>query len=229
MRGDISKSAPSGICATEPVAAADAAELIRGVKEGSVPFTLEAVGEYVLARIGQVAMCGAQDVIREFPNCGKWVSSLGLLIIFSDLPLPEHRPFALQLIRRVEMALREYETGRAALLDLVDGDRGRWSPYFRALSHFEAAVSQLYQAYDNLRKLMGANLFEKDDGSALQRLNDIYNTAKHEFAQAEQPLWITDQGLESDRTELAFTEIEEMLRECASIAETMTNSPGVRR
>lgn len=194
-----------------------------------MPFTPAAVGEFVSTRIGKVTACSAQDVIREFPNCEKWVSGLGLLIIFNDLPPAEHRTFALQFVRRVEMALREYQAGRAALLDLVSGHRGRWSPYFRALSYFEAAVSHLYQAYDYSRKLMGPNLYEKNDGSALQRLNDIYNTAKHELAKAEQPLWITEQGLESDHASLAFTEIEEMLRQCARIAESMTNSPGVLR
>jgi hypothetical protein len=127
------------------------------------------------------------------------------------------------------MALVEYGNGRAALQDLVSEHRGRWSPYFRALSYFEAAIGQLYQAYDYSRKLIDKPLFASNDGSPLQRLNRIYNTAKHELPTDEQPVWITNHGLEAKDASITFAEIEELLRVCARLSETLTRSAEGRR
>src|SRR5687767_11306688 len=114
-----------------------------------MPFTPAAVDEFISKKIAQVTSCGATDVAPEFPNAGRWVSGFGLVVMFNNQPAPEYRHFALQLVRRTEMTLAHYKDGGDALLDLVTGHRGRWSPYFKALSYFEDAIGQLYQAYDS--------------------------------------------------------------------------------
>lgn len=57
------------------------------------------------------------------------------------------RPFALQFLRRVDAAFYEYALAREKLLRFVSGERAKWSPYYRTLYHFEAALGQLYQAH----------------------------------------------------------------------------------
>ena len=187
-------------------------------------FTPYAIEKFISARISKITACNAQDLVSEFPSAKDWVSGLGLMIIFNNQPAPEMRAFALQFIRRCEMALAEYGNGCAALQDLVSGHNGRWSPYFRALSYFEVAIGQLYQVHDYSRKLIDRPLFEKNDGSPLQRLNTIYNAAKHKFATDEQPVWITNHGLEAKDARITFAEIEELLRVCARLSETLTRS-----
>ena len=106
---------------------------------------------------------------------------------------------------------------------LVSGGSGRWSPYFRALYHFEAAISQLYLAYDGARKRLGGDYFASGDGSDLDRLNRVYNAGKHQIAKADQTLWITNDGVGSDDASILFVEIEDLLRSYARITNRITN------
>ena len=72
---------------------------------------------------------------------------------------------------------------------------------------------------DISRKAMGVQLFEKNDASLEQRLNTIYNTSKHCVPQIEQPVWLTNSGLECAESKVSFLEIEDWLRACARISE----------
>jgi hypothetical protein len=179
--------------------------------------------DFISEKIGQVTKCGATDVAKEFPASAAWVSTFGLCVIFQDHPPAQNRPHALQFVRRVEMAFAEYSRASNHLSDLVSGGPRRWSPYFRALYHFEAAISQLYLAYDGARKKLGNNYFASDDGSDLDRINKIYNASKHQIASAEQTLWITDDGVCADGTSISFVELEQLLRSYARIANRVTN------
>lgn len=195
-----------------------------------MPFTRYAVETFISDKITKVTECNITDLYAEFPAACDWVSGFGLMVIFVNQPREEVQPFALQFVRRAEMALAEYASAREELRSFVSGNRGRWSPYFRALYHFEAAVAQLYQAFDYSRKVLNTKLFAENDGSPLNRLNLIYNTSKHQLAGADQPLWITNEGIETVESKLAFSEMEDLLRSCARIATklTSTSSPTER-
>lgn len=145
------------------------------------------------------------------------------MVIFVNQPREEMRPFALQFIRRVEMVLSEYSSAREEVQDLISGNP-RWSPYYRALHHVEAAVALLYQAYDSSHKALNQRLFEPNDGSPLQRLNPIYGASKHQLANAEDPLWLSNDGIETAVARLDFTEFEDLARTCARIAEKLTTT-----
>jgi hypothetical protein len=180
--------------------------------------------DLISEKIGQVTKCGATDVAKEFPGSAAWVSTFGLCVIFQDQPPAQNRACALQFVRRVEMAFAEYSRATSHLSDLVTGGLGRWSPYFCALYHFEAAISQLYLAYDGARKKLGNDYFARDDGSDLDRLNKIFNAGKHQIASCEQTVWITDDGVcADDGAAISFVELEQLMRSYARIANRMTN------
>jgi hypothetical protein len=188
-----------------------------------VPFTKNAVERFISARITKITECRLADLYAEFPNAKTWVSDFGLMVIFVNLPRKEKRAFALQFIRRVEMALSEYSSAREEIQDLISGN-ARWSPYYRALHHVEAAAALLYQAYNFSRKDLGQQLFVKNDGSPLQRLNSIYNESKHQLAKAGDPLWLSNEGIETKVARLDFSEFEDLARTCARIAERLTTT-----
>lgn len=189
-----------------------------------MPFTKHAVDTFISDKIGKVTECRVGDLYAEFPSAKDWVSGFGLMVIFVDQPREEIRPFAIQFVRRIEMAIAEYSRAREALQDLISGSRGRWSPYFRALYHFEAAIAQLYQAYDCSRKALKTALFVSKDGSPLDRLNNIYNTDKHKLAVQDQPVWLTNDGIETADAKLSFSELEELMRSCGRIAVKLTST-----
>jgi hypothetical protein len=197
----------------------------------SVPFTKCAV-EFISTKITKITECRLADLYAEFPNAKTWVSSFGLMVIFANQPREEMRPFALQFVRRVEMVLSEYSSARNEIQDLVSGNP-RWSPYYRALHHVEAAVALLYQAYEFSRNALGQQrLFEKNDGSPLQRLNFIYGSSKHERAKAEDSVWLSNEGINAIKRKygieatvrLDFPEFEELALRCARIAERLTTT-----
>lgn len=186
-------------------------------------FTRHATDLFISEKIGQVTKCGATPISQDFPASVGWVSAFGHCVIFQNHPPTQIRQFALQFIRRVEMALAEYSRASECLSDLVTGGPGRWSPYFRALDHFEAAISQLYLAYDGARKKIGENYFAGGDGSDLDRLNKIYSASKHDIATAEQTLWITNDGVCAADASISFAELEELLRSYAKVVNRILN------
>lgn len=188
-----------------------------------MPFTSYAIDTFISARITKVTECRLADLSAEFPNAKTWVSGFGLMVMFTNQPREEIRPFALQFVRRVEMVLSEYSRAREQLQDLISGNR-RWSPYYRALHHIEIAVALLYQAYDFSHKALNERLFEPADGSPLQRLNLIYGASKHELAAAEDPVWLSNDGIETAQARLAFAEFEDLARTCARVAERLTTT-----
>ena len=147
------------------------------------------------------------------------------MVIFVNQPTEEMRPFALQFVRRTEMAIAEYTRMRAEVQDLISGNP-RWSPYYRALYHGEVATAMLYQAYDLSRKKLKTQLFESNDGSPLQRLNLIYTTSKHQTADAQDPVWLSNEGFHTAKVALLFSEFEELARSCARVAESLTSTKG---
>lgn len=80
------------------------------------------------------------------------------------------------------MALSEYSSAHEKLQDLISGN-SRWSPYYRAFHHIEAAAALLYQEHDFSHKILDQQLFERNDGSPLQRLNLIYGASSHSHEQ----------------------------------------------
>lgn len=186
-------------------------------------FTNYAVENFISKRITEITCVGPADLSPEFPNASAWLSRLGMLAILTNQFAPEIRPFAIQFVRRTEMALAEYTRARSELVTLLGGTR-RWSPYFRALHHIEVSASMLYQAYDLSRKKLKTDLFQSGDGSPLQRLNLIYNTSKHQAADADDPIWLSDVSIHTPQTELTYRDFEELLRSCARIAERITTT-----
>lgn len=187
------------------------------------PMTRHAVDDFVSDKIGMVTACGAADPSSEFPAAGKWVSAFGLCAIFQDHPPAASRALALQFARRVEMAFAEYGLACKYLRELVQRRPGRWSPYFQALYHFEAALGQLYSAYDGGRKSIGNQYFVSNDGSVLDRLNKVHGASKHTLAETDQPTWLTNTGIASADCEVTFVELEDQLRSYGAIANKITN------
>jgi uncharacterized protein YllA (UPF0747 family) len=139
--------------------------------------------------------------------------------VFQNHAQPEWRALCVQLLRRAETALGEYSAARELMQAVAGGGGTNWAEYFKALYRFEATLAQLYQAYEYIRKALDTNSFEKNDGTPLERLNRLNNTIKHQLASADQPVWLTDLGVECEDELLKFEEIEDLLRSVGQIAE----------
>lgn len=176
-----------------------------------MPFAKAAVEAFISTRAAAVSKCGASDMTGAEPDSPYWLSNVGLSIIFNDFPPASARPFVINFIRRISAAFLEYDLARKDVVKLIKDGHGRWSPYFTALTHFEAAVAQLYLALDSVRKLRTHDFFRKGDGSFEESLNLIYNASKHELASGELPVWFTDSGMRTANASVTFDEIEDFM------------------
>jgi len=183
-----------------------------------MPLSKYAIDTFISSKIKELTECRLADLSAEFPNSKDWVSLFGLTVIVIK-PLPEAaRPFVIQFIRRTEMAFSEYARMKAELQYLLSGPQ--WSPYYRALHHGEVATAMLYQAYDlTKKKFQLPRIFGPGDGSALQRLNCIYNTSKHQPAEAQDPVWLSNDGFHTAEAKLLYAEFEDLARSLARLVE----------
>jgi hypothetical protein len=182
-----------------------------------MPLSKYAIDTFISSKITELTECHLTDLSAEFPNSKDWVSRFGLTVIFVK-PLPEAaRPFVIQFVRRTEMAIAEYARMRVELQYLLSGPQ--WSPYYRALHHGEVATAMLYQAYDLTRTKLKQDFFDRNDGSPLQRLNCIYNTSKHQPAEVQDPVWLSNDGFHTAKAKLLYSEFEDLARSLARLVE----------
>ena len=174
----------------------------------------EAIDTFISDKITKITTCGAADVGAEFPARDDWLKGYALTAIFNGSYRHEVRGLGLLIVRRVRSAIDAYDAGRIQLSRVADRARNRWLHYLDAVTHFETALSQLYQAYQAILKHGGAikPAFKPNDGSDVQRLNTIYNSFRHDPVGEDYTLWLTNTGFECTQTGLTFGEFEAMLR-----------------
>lgn len=188
-----------------------------------VPFAKAAVEQFISKKAAEVTLCGASDMQLQVPEYKHWLSNIGLSVVFHDFPPEELRPFAINFIRRINAAYVEYGLARLEVLELVKDGHGRWSPYFRALNHFEVTISQLYMAMDSVHKKANHDFFKSGDGSFEENLNLIHNASKHQIAEGELPVWFSNSGVHTSKASLLFDEIEDYMLKMAGMVKGLHN------
>lgn len=188
-----------------------------------------AIDKTVAPKLSKLNKCGASQLAdKPISLQDKFILNM---ILRANISNP-CRQYFFNFIRRVGNALFEHENARLALEDYLLLDRrDTFVKYFLAIHHFEVCISQAYQACELMRsfgKSFGkGNIYKKDDGSVLDKLNKIYNDSKHAEGIIRKgslnedytiPMWITNEGLESPRAFLSFQELKEVLLEESSIA-----------
>lgn len=199
-----------------------------------MPFTKFGLDTLVAQDISTLSQCNAPDLSRYLAEANDWIPHFILNSTFRVPIDAKYKPFFFGIIRRVLMALIEYQNGRTILLLFLSGNKEDISLYFYALSYFEISVTLLYQAYEFLGKLVKAytgvetKLFNKKDGSPLERLNRIYNISKHLESStiAEGHLhhvWISNDGICTKENIISFTELADIMEEYINIANSLSN------
>lgn len=188
-----------------------------------MPLSNYALDTFVSQKLSELCECRCRALESEFSGSEYWVSNFVTTQIFRlRLDVPTVR-FAFAFLRRAVALLDAYGRACFVLQEFVGAPQKSPSKYFQCLDGFESAVAMLYQAYDLGRRFVGRNLFQPDDGSSLQRLNQLYNDCRH-FGLDDLPgghlhaVWISNDGIHSSKASLSFEEVEAMIREIASLA-----------
>lgn len=140
------------------------------------------------------------------------------------------------VLRRVRIAFEEYGLARAQTARYLDGASDpdapvAFGPYFSALHHWEQHLAALWQSFSTLNALVQAmagepqKAFAKGDGSVLERLNALHNTAKHaedRISDGRMPdegttaIWLTNIGINCLEASIAYEELADALVELAT-------------
>ena len=127
-------------------------------------------------------------------------------------------------LRRTQFAFREYALAREQTAAYLKRASNAAPSYFIAIGRWETVLSHTWQAYELLVGTEKRALFEPNDGSALQRLNLLYNRSKHvktainagQLAPGSTlAVWLANEGLRAVDGQLTFDEIARILEELA--------------
>jgi hypothetical protein len=199
-----------------------------------VPFSDYFKDKYIAPGFSAFTAATIPDMSAVSPEQGNWLGNF-ILNSWARVTLDDDtRRTFYNFLRRAEAAFREYEEARRlTLAHLADLRPNAVSQYIKAIWHWEQFLSQADRAGAVLvrgRKV----LFAKDDGTALQRLNLLYNRTKHlETAinsgqlppDGTLPVWLTNDGLQAVDGKLTFAEMAEILTDVAKIAEAVQDPP----
>lgn len=184
--------------------------------------------KFVSYELSKLTECNAREVSNRFSQSEFWITNFVLNSVFGHQVNESGRRFAFAFLRRAEYAFTEYEYARKALKGFVEAPTERVSLYFKALSHFEMAISMLWQAYSFIIRAIDEKLFAKGDNSAYEKLNNIYNVSRH-FNPSALPdehlhaVRITNDGIHIEGCNLSFAEIEELLLEIGTLADKVSS------
>ena len=193
-----------------------------------MPLTQYALDEFVAQDLSKLTECRAPSIEADFEDRSNWLNNFVLNAIFK-MSLPKEKlALALALIRRADGAVQDYGAGRLVLESMANGER-TVKNYFDCLRKFESSAAMTYQTYMFTMRFLPTKLFKPGDGSAYQRLNDIYNKGRHEDPEKLpkghlHAVWITNDGLCADGALLGFDELADQIREIGSLARKLSNA-----
>jgi hypothetical protein len=195
-----------------------------------VPLSDYALDRFVSQEMSKLTECKVQQVASSFPDNKNWVSNFVLNSIFRFQIAPETKRFAFLFLRRAESAFVEYEHVQAAMYDYVriaQTQAKKPSLYFRTLHHLEMTIAMLWQAYSFTRSFTGKDLYEQGQNSPYERLNNIYNDSRyfnHTLSSDHlHSVWITNEGIHTERCSISFEELEGLLEEVGRFADAVSS------
>jgi len=189
---------------------------------------------FIAPRLSELTKAIAPDLHSCTKEYGNWVINFILNTIFRVRTIEQNRQLIMYFLRKVEGAFQEYHEGRYFLENYIKNCNKAISSYFHSLRHFEAAMILAYQAYETIRMMIKKDLFIKENGTPLQRLNRLQNLSKHANKELSRSdfsgefnisIWLTNEGIESYDTTLSFSEFSFLLIELAKSAEVISNLP----
>lgn len=183
-----------------------------------------ALDAFVSQEMSKLTACAPESLASEYPEHIHWLNQFVLRRIFHNHVSEEFAALAFILVRRTEAALDEWELACAAAHDVR-----KPSGYFKMLRHLENCISALWQGLEFSRRALNKKLFEKGDGSVYERLNWVYNVARH-FDPQELPsgdlhrLWMSNNGLHSREHSVTFSEVRDAIKFLAGMVDTYAGS-----
>jgi hypothetical protein len=192
-----------------------------------MPLSDYALDNLCAPHLSKLTECGALEIGDVPFNLGTAVLSFLLRVRYDE---PINR-FAINLVRRTDHAIFEYQQGRRLLSEYVtslkSGPR-RVDIILRSICHFEQCILNLYLAVEIWQKVSKrGDYYKKGQRKVEERLYDTFINIKHfpqigqKDASAVTPIWLTNSGIGSLRTQISWQELKAALGTLVLISEDL--------
>ena len=192
--------------------------------------------------ITELTECNIPELSDQYAKSIGWLHNYILQSTFTiSYPEPYHK-FAIAFFRKTESAFHEYYNGKTSLQEFIktpilysDDPHSLLRLYFKCLRHFELTVSLITESYLVFGRFLSDpvpknQFWSKNDGSALDKINIVYNNIKHaedriRYALSEPGyhIWLTNNGISCEQGSISYLEISNILIELAENADYYCN------
>ena len=197
-----------------------------------MPLSNYAKDRFIAPHLSKFTHAKIEDLSQYDSQQTSWTENFLLnTLLISRVPNPQ-REYILNYLRRVQTAFEEFELARNYTQGYLASQTGV-SSYFYAQHHWEVTLNLMWQSLRTLKNLYSTSPpFIKGDLSTEEKLNTIANAMKHAEGRILEgkmpkegglPVWLTNEGLESVDTKLAFNEIAEYLKQLGHVAGRLSN------
>lgn len=193
--------------------------------------------------ITELTECNAPS-LEEYSDMSHGLFSQFILLSSFSAKYPElQHKYALVFLRKTEAAFQEYFYSVKSLKYFVsqehilydENPNQQLSQYFEILHRIEILIALICQAFMVLDKFLVLEKHErfwtKGDGTALERINILYNFTKHAEDKISQglelpgyQLWLSNDGVSCEKGSVTYTEISEVLIDLADNAKYYGNT-----
>lgn len=180
--------------------------------------------QYFAPGISDLSSCNAPDLSAVRRPC---VLQFVINANFKRVVPDRDRALLYNFVRRANNALSDYSHGLENLSHFIDSRKSDFRTYLAAVHNFESVVAELVACHLLLFRVRQKKFFSKNDGSALARMYLMNNEIKHAESSFDDPLsepsstlplWITNDGLRSHNSRIAWGELGVVVVDVATAA-----------
>jgi hypothetical protein len=190
-------------------------------------FTNIVLDTYIAPGASNFKAAQIPDMANHDSQSAHWVANHFLNSVLRGGFIYPFSAYVHNYMRRAEGAFVAHAEARRHSIKFIELSGQAPGVYSRALSSWEMFLTHSWQAEALFAKLIGKatnEIFVPDEGSIEERLYDLYNAMKHAEGRiasgqipegALVPVWLTNEGLRSEKSLLTFKETGEILEELA--------------
>jgi hypothetical protein len=192
-----------------------------------MPLSDYALDQFCAPGLSKLTECGALEIGDVPFNLGVMLLNFLLRVRYEE----PHNKFAMNLVRRTDHAVFEYQQGRNLLLEYskaVKAGARSVEIVLRSMCHFEQCILNLYLSVELWEKISNRNdYYVKGEHKAEERLHDIFINIKHlanvweKDRSAITPLWLTNEGIESLQSKISWQELKAALNTLIQISQRL--------
>jgi hypothetical protein len=193
------------------------------------------LNRHIAPGIADFKECHIPDLSVDFEDASRWMSTLFFVSAIQAEYKGAGRQFAANIVFRAHASFDLYHEARMKTMTFIEKS-GSHNPhallYYASIRTWESCLISLQALLEVISNFSGEKLYERSDGSPLQRTNDMANTVKHWGAAITRnehedgdtlPVWLSSEGLVTRKYVLEYTELADLIRDAGVSAREMCN------